>query len=83
MTRQNNYLTRLSGDDGDNGELGVANADAGSRVEFVNMGPIIKQTAISEMDAAIDAVSHDLSKLRTGRASAGEYIICLAVPEVS
>ncbi|KAK1432696.1 hypothetical protein QVD17_09594 [Tagetes erecta] len=55
------------GDDGDNGELGIANADAGNRVEFV-MGPIIKQAAISEMDAAIDIVSHDLSKLRTGRA---------------
>ncbi|KAJ0753399.1 putative ribosome recycling factor, RRF superfamily [Helianthus annuus] len=55
----------------DDGELGVANADAGSRTEIVNMGPIIKQTAISEMEAAIDAVSHELSKLRTGRASAG------------
>lgn len=79
MYCQNNYLTKLSGDDGDNGDL----ADAGSRVEVVNLGPIIKQTAISEMDAAIDAVSIELSKLRTGRASAGEYVINLDVPQVS
>ncbi|KAL8251361.1 hypothetical protein R6Q59_035054 [Mikania micrantha] len=57
--------------DGEIGELGVANADADSRIEIVNLGPIIKQTAISEMEAAIDAVSNELSKLRTGRASAG------------
>ncbi|KAK1432695.1 hypothetical protein QVD17_09593 [Tagetes erecta] len=70
-SRRSFAKARKKWDDGDNGELGVANADAGSRVEFVNVGPIIKQTAISEMDAAIDAVSHDLSKLRTGRASSG------------
>ncbi|KAL8231634.1 hypothetical protein R6Q57_001412 [Mikania cordata] len=57
--------------DGEIGELGVANADADSRIEIVNLGPIIKQNAISEMEAAIDAVSNELSKLRTGRASAG------------
>ncbi|KAD4586595.1 hypothetical protein E3N88_24196 [Mikania micrantha] len=67
------YLLNLSTTtrDGEIGELGVANADADSRIEIVNLGPIIKQTAISEMEAAIDAVSNELSKLRTGRASAG------------
>nr|GEW70990.1 ribosome recycling factor [Tanacetum cinerariifolium] len=56
--------------DDDDGELGVAN-DAGSRVEVVDIGPIIKAAAVSEMEAGIEAVSNELSKLRTGRASAG------------
>ncbi|XP_023772902.1 uncharacterized protein LOC111921545 isoform X2 [Lactuca sativa] len=71
LAQQNDHLTKLSGDDDDNDDLGVANGDAGSRIEIVNIGPIIKSTAISEMEAAIDAVSNELSKLRTGRASAG------------
>lgn len=58
-------------DDDDNGDLGVANSDAASKIEVVNIGPIIKATAVSEMEAGIEAVSHELSKLRTGRASAG------------
>nr|XP_043616558.1 ribosome-recycling factor [Erigeron canadensis] len=57
--------------DDDDGELGVANADTTSRVEVVDIGPIIKAAAISEMEAGIEAVSHELSKLRTGRASSG------------
>lgn len=56
--------------DDDDGELGVAN-DAGSRVEVVDIGPIIKAAAVSEMEAGIEALSIELSKLRTGRASAG------------
>ncbi|XP_076912531.1 uncharacterized protein LOC143570893 isoform X2 [Bidens hawaiensis] len=66
-SRRSFAKARKKWDDGDSGDL----ADAGSRVEVVNMGPVIKQTAISEMEAAIDAVSIELSKLRTGRASAG------------
>lgn len=71
---QNNNLTKvaLSGDDDDDGELGLANGDAAaSRIEVVDIGPIIKQTAVSEMEAGIEAVSNELSKLRTGRASPG------------
>ncbi|XP_076949572.1 uncharacterized protein LOC143622264 [Bidens hawaiensis] len=66
-SRRSFAKARKKWDDGDSGDL----ADAGSRVEVVNLGPVIKQTAISEMEAAIDAVSIELSKLRTGRASAG------------
>ena len=36
------------------------------------MGPTIKSNATSQMDAAIAALSVELSKLRTGRASSGE-----------
>ncbi|GMH24729.1 hypothetical protein Nepgr_026572 [Nepenthes gracilis] len=36
-----------------------------------DIGPTVKSTSISQMEAAIDALSRDLSKLRTGRASAG------------
>ena len=46
----------------------------------MNIGPIIKSTAISEMEAAIDAVSNELAKLRTGRASSGAYISGFDVP---
>ncbi|KAM3282908.1 ribosome-recycling factor [Capsicum chacoense] len=37
----------------------------------VNIGPNIKATAVSLMEAAIDSLSRELAKLRTGRASAG------------
>lgn len=36
-----------------------------------NVGPNIKATAASQMEAAVAALSAELSKLRTGRASAG------------
>nr|ABK24606.1 unknown [Picea sitchensis] len=43
-----------------------------STVEVVpNVGPTIKSTASTQMQAGIDALSRELSKLRTGRASAG------------
>uniref|UniRef100_A0A5B7AZ99 Ribosome-recycling factor, chloroplastic n=1 Tax=Davidia involucrata TaxID=16924 RepID=A0A5B7AZ99_DAVIN len=45
--------------------------DEGNTVEVVNIGPSVKVTAVSQMEAAIDALSRELSKLRTGRASAG------------
>lgn len=36
-----------------------------------NFGPTVKSTTLSQMEAAIVALSRELSKLRTGRASAG------------
>lgn len=43
-----------------------------STVEVVpNIGPTIKSTASAQMQAGIDALSRELTKLRTGRASAG------------
>ncbi|XP_060676429.1 uncharacterized protein LOC107427845 isoform X2 [Ziziphus jujuba] len=45
---------------------------AGNTVEVLpDMGPTIKVTATSQMEAAISALSGELSKLRTGRASSG------------
>lgn len=45
---------------------------AGDTVQFVpDIGPTIKAGAASQMDAAIVALSRELAKLRTGRASAG------------
>ncbi|PIA33687.1 hypothetical protein AQUCO_04000032v1 [Aquilegia coerulea] len=46
--------------------------DGGSTVEVVpDIGPTVKATAIAQMEAATVALSRELSKLRTGRASAG------------
>lgn len=36
-----------------------------------DIGPTVKATASSQMEAAIDALSRDLTKLRTGRAAPG------------
>ncbi|XP_044466287.1 ribosome-recycling factor [Mangifera indica] len=44
---------------------------SGSTVEVVDIGPTIKEAAVSQMDAAIIALSRELTKLRTGRASPG------------
>lgn len=44
---------------------------AGGTVESVDIGPTVKATASSQMDAAVVALSRELQKLRTGRASAG------------
>ncbi|KAK9104184.1 hypothetical protein Scep_021028 [Stephania cephalantha] len=45
--------------------------DEGSTIQVVpDFGPI-KETASSQMDAAVIALSRELSKIRTGRASAG------------
>ncbi|KAA8548212.1 hypothetical protein F0562_004527 [Nyssa sinensis] len=46
-------------------------SDEGSTVDVMDIGPGVKATAVSQMEAAIDALSRELSKLRTGRASAG------------
>ncbi|CAK7328276.1 unnamed protein product [Dovyalis caffra] len=44
---------------------------AGGTVELVDIGPTVKAAANSQMDAAVVALSRDLQKLRSGRASAG------------
>nr|AKM76787.1 ribosome recycling factor [Melianthus villosus] len=44
---------------------------AESTVVVPNIGPTVKATAVSQMEASIDSLSRELSKLRTGRASAG------------
>lgn len=44
---------------------------SGSTVEVVDIGPTVKEAAVSQMDAAIIALSRELTKLRTGRASPG------------
>jgi len=36
-----------------------------------DIGPTVKAAASSQMEAAIDALSRDLTKLRTGRAAPG------------
>ncbi|KAL9247056.1 hypothetical protein vseg_020527 [Gypsophila vaccaria] len=45
------------------------NAGAGQVVE--DIGPVVKSTAVSLMEAAVEALSRELTKLRTGRASTG------------
>ncbi|KAK9271938.1 hypothetical protein L1049_002305 [Liquidambar formosana] len=46
--------------------------DGGNTVEVVpDIGPTVKATAVSQMEAAIVSLSQQLSKLRTGRASSG------------
>ncbi|KAE9466376.1 hypothetical protein C3L33_01693, partial [Rhododendron williamsianum] len=45
--------------------------DDANTVEIVDIGPSVKATAVSLMEAAVDSLSRELSKLRTGRASAG------------
>lgn len=37
----------------------------------VDLGASVKATAVSQMNAAVDALSRELAKLRTGRASPG------------
>jgi len=54
-------LCTLGGDEG-----GVSTIDVPP-----NVGPTIKANAVSQMEAAMAALSAELSKLRTGRASPG------------
>ena len=42
-------------------------------VELPDMGPTIKANATAQMNSAITALSGELSKLRSGRASSGSY----------
>ncbi|XP_058102262.1 uncharacterized protein LOC131246308 [Magnolia sinica] len=51
---------------------GRKSRDENDTIEVVpDIGPTVKAAAVSQMDAAIVALSRELSKLRTGRASAG------------
>uniref|UniRef100_A0A2P2JYD4 Ribosome-recycling factor, chloroplastic n=2 Tax=Rhizophora mucronata TaxID=61149 RepID=A0A2P2JYD4_RHIMU len=45
--------------------------DSASVVEVMDIGPTVKATTSSLMDAAVVALSRELAKLRTGRASSG------------
>ncbi|KAK2969817.1 hypothetical protein RJ640_028097 [Escallonia rubra] len=45
--------------------------DGGNTIQAANIGPSIRTAALSQMEAAIEALSRELSKLRTGRASPG------------
>lgn len=44
----------------------------------VDIGPGLKEGAEAQMDAAIIALSRDLAKLRTGRASTGNFYLFVA-----
>ncbi|CAN6449186.1 unnamed protein product [Victoria cruziana] len=51
---------------------GRKSKDDNDTVEVIpDIGPTVKSSASLQMEAAIDALSRELSKLRTGRASAG------------
>lgn len=45
--------------------------------EVPDIGPALQAAALSHMEAAMDALSKELIKLRTGRASVGEAILHL------
>ncbi|CDP16672.1 unnamed protein product [Coffea canephora] len=60
--------TKFDDDDDDDEEV---EKEAGNIAQIVNIGPMVKATAVSQMEAAIDSLSRELLKLRTGRASAG------------
>ncbi|KAK3023578.1 hypothetical protein RJ639_044038 [Escallonia herrerae] len=45
--------------------------DSGNTIQAANIGPSTRTAALSQMEAAIEALSRELSKLRTGRASPG------------
>ncbi|KAK6928489.1 Ribosome recycling factor domain [Dillenia turbinata] len=47
------------------------NDDDGDTVEVEDIGPAVKSATVSQMEAAIVALSRELAKIRTGRASAG------------
>lgn len=52
--------------------LPLEDDSASSSVDVVqDIGPVVKETATAQMDAAIVALSRELAKLRTGRASPG------------
>ncbi|KAK9225534.1 hypothetical protein WN943_010576 [Citrus x changshan-huyou] len=53
------------------GKRSKDDSGAGSTVEIVDIGPTVKETTVSQMEAAIVALSRELTKLRTGRASPG------------
>lgn len=53
------------------GHTVTGNDDGGSQM-LANPGPSAKETATKLMEAALNALSVELSKLRTGRASPGQ-----------
>ncbi|KAL3526163.1 hypothetical protein ACH5RR_014535 [Cinchona calisaya] len=57
-------------DDEEEEEMEVGK-DTGNAAQIANIGPTIKAATVSQMEAAVDALSRELLKLRTGRASAG------------
>ena len=65
-------ILEFDDDDDDDEEV---EKEAGNIAQIVNIGPMVKATAVSQMEAAIDSLSRELLKLRTGRASAGKRIL--------
>ncbi|CAO2820222.1 unnamed protein product [Amaranthus hypochondriacus] len=53
------------------GRKSKADDDANASQVVEDIAPVVKSTAISQMEAALEALSRDLTKLRTGRASTG------------
>ena len=48
--------------------------DDGDAVQVIaDIGPSVKSMSTSLMDSAIDSLSRELAKLRTGRASSGKF----------
>lgn len=45
--------------------------DNANTAQVEDIGPVVRSTAVSQMEAALDALSRELVKLRTGRASPG------------
>lgn len=54
-----------------------ADDDVNTSQVVEDIGPVVKSTAISQMEAALEALSRDLTKLRTGRASTGLLLLLL------
>ncbi len=44
-----------------------------------DIGPTIKASATSQMEAAIAALSGELNKLRTGRAAPGTLLVVITI----
>jgi hypothetical protein len=54
--------------------------DAASTIEVSpDIGPTIKANAASQMEAALGALSGELTKLRTGRASPGAFLNAITI----
>lgn len=66
----------LEFDDDEDDDEEEVEKESGNTTQMVNIGPTIKAAAGSQMEAAVDAFSRELLKLRTGRASAGKGFCC-------
>lgn len=60
-------------------ELEEEEEDEDDDEEGIDLGALVKVSAVSQMNSAVDALSRELAKLRTGRASAGRKKIWYAV----